>query len=243
MIYVMTHKPIISKAEKFYEYIGLGGLIDSVDKSDDSGIESIHKLNREFCELTGLYHLWKNEQKKYIGLYHYRRFLNLLPEALSTQNHCSTDWTDDTKKLLEDTRQFHKVEQILAEYDCILPKAIYCESLDRHFRQEHGSREWECFLNQLDILYGNKHSLRLEQRFFVGNIFIFKYELFKIYCEDLFKIIFAVYKECGSLSAVENARYQPFRYPGYLAERFMTAFVNANRIKYYEAQVITLNNI
>jgi Domain of unknown function (DUF4422) len=243
MIYVMTHKEIAFKAEGDYQYVGLGGLASSVDISDSDGIESIHQLNRDFCELTGLYHLWKNCDQEITGLYHYRRFLNLLPEELNTSNHCTINWTDAAKKLLEDPRQSQKANQILTEYDCILPKPIYCKSVDMHYRQEHGSREWDCFLERLDHLYGTKHSLRLEPRFFVGNMFIFNKEIFQQYCSDLFGIIFAVYKECGSYQAIEGARYQPFRYPGYLAERFMTAFINAHRIKFFEAQVLTFDNI
>jgi len=89
MIYVMTHKEIMNKAGDFYKYIGLGGFRKSVNESDNDGIESIHELNREFCELTGLYYLWKNSIEEHIGLCHYRRFLNLMPEALSTSNHCT----------------------------------------------------------------------------------------------------------------------------------------------------------
>lgn len=243
MIYVMTHKEIADKAGDFYKYVGLGGFNESVDKSDSDGIESIHQLNREFCELTGLYYLWKNSVDEKIGLCHYRRFLNLMPESLNTSNHCTMSWDQEAKKLLDNIEQKNRVNQILAEYDCILPKAIHCGSLDKHYRQEHDSLEWDCFLRKLDGLYGKKHSLRLEQRFFVGNIFIFNNDIFQKYCDDLFKIIFDVYKECGSYATIQGARYQPFRYPGYLAERFMTAFINAHRIKYYEAQVITFENI
>lgn len=243
MIYVMTHKEIANQVNGVYKYIGLGGLTSSVDASDSSGIESIHKLNREFCELTGLYYLWKNIKDEAIGLCHYRRFLNLLPSGVNNSNHCTMSWSPDLHELLSNQGQQVMVDQILSEYDCILPRAIYCDSIDKHYRQEHGSLEWECFLKKLDLLYGNTHSLRLEKRFFVGNIFIFKKEIFEKYCEDLFHVIFDVYKECGSYSEIEGARYQPFRYPGYLAERFMTAFINANRIKYFEAQVLTIDNI
>ncbi len=243
MIYVMTHKEIQDRVTSHYKYVGLAGLKMSVDDSDDSGIESIHQLNHEFCELTGLYHLWKTVNTEIVGLCHYRRFFNLIPEALDTPNHCEMTWNSDTRLLLQNNKQQKKINHILSEYDCILPKAIYCESVDKHYRQEHHSYEWDFFLEELDSLYGNKHSLRLEQRFFVGNMFVFKNELFQKYCQDLFRVIFNTYKKCGSYKPVQDMRYQPFRYPGYLAERFMTAFVNANKAKYFETQVITFNNI
>ena len=41
---------------------------------DDSG-ENISRLNRRYCELTGQYWAWKNEDAEYYGFFHYRRYL------------------------------------------------------------------------------------------------------------------------------------------------------------------------
>jgi hypothetical protein len=236
----MTHIPPASSMGEFYKYLGLGGLSTGVDLSDSLGLESIHHLNRDFCELTGLYHIWKNCSDPIVGMCHYRRFLNLIPNSLNTHEHCTMQLDSNLRNLLNNPLQEIRINEILEEYDCILPKAIFCNSLDEQYRQEHGISEWDCFLEKLDSIYGKSHSIRYDQRFFLGNIFIFKREVFLSYCEELFNIIFHVYKKCGSYPPISEVRYQPYRYPGYLAERFMTAFINAHKLKYFESQLITL---
>ena len=51
--------------------------------TDDIG-ENISKRNRQFCELTALYWIWKHAHQNYIGIVHYRRHF-LLPNDWLTR--------------------------------------------------------------------------------------------------------------------------------------------------------------
>ena len=72
---------------------------------------------------------------------------------------------------------------------------------------------------------------------------ICKKALFDEYAETLFYLVDPIFERFGDYRAEEAVRYQRYRYPGYLAERFMTAFVNAKRLKYYDAQLLSIANL
>ena len=50
--------------------------------------ENISEKNRQYCELTGLYWVWKHAEEDYIGLVHYRRHF-LLPADWVLRMECN----------------------------------------------------------------------------------------------------------------------------------------------------------
>lgn len=74
-IYIMTHKKIPEISNKIYIplHVGKEGKADLGYLGDNSG-ENISQKNDNYCELTGLYWLWKNVKCDIIGICHYRRF-------------------------------------------------------------------------------------------------------------------------------------------------------------------------
>ena len=77
-IYVAMHKKVeLPKLDSLYEPL----LVGSFNKKeniglirDDSG-KNISEKNENYCELTGIYWIWKNSKEDIVGLCHYRRFL------------------------------------------------------------------------------------------------------------------------------------------------------------------------
>ena len=57
--------------QKLSEYVG-----------DDTG-DNISDKNPFFCELTGLYWLWKNTDSEYVGMVHYRRYFRSLKKCMA----------------------------------------------------------------------------------------------------------------------------------------------------------------
>jgi hypothetical protein len=240
-MFVVAHKPVPTPPGPLYSVISVGGAtVPGAAFRDDTG-DNISARNRHYCELTATYWIWKNTQEDTVGICHYRRYFNLLPTDLHSYSLLNVPTLDRANAaLLGDPRQARTIERLLGQYDLIVPRALYQQgSIGDEYMRAHGGPEWNEFLRRLDALYGaDGHSLRDETRFYGNNMLICRRAVFERYASQLFQVIDGVYATIGERPERPGARYQPGRYPGYLAERFMSAFVNANRLKHFEAQVV-----
>ena len=75
-IYVVGHKPFTGPAYKEYVPIQVGEGENFLPVRDNTG-DNIAEKNKNFCELTALYWMWKNDStSEFIGLNHYRRYFD-----------------------------------------------------------------------------------------------------------------------------------------------------------------------
>jgi len=240
----MTHKSTDFPKSSMYEIVGLGGLsLPGVIHYDNIGLDNISHLNRYYCELTGMHYVWRKTNSPIVGICHYRRYFNLINLGHDKPNVFSAS-LNQVSTLLENPIQFELINNILENYDMILPPPFFSNSsVAEDYCNSHTAVEWNAFVRNLDELYGkNNHSMRVEQKSYFWNMMICKRELYDHYCSQLFSVIDRVFNEVGKIDELTDARYQPFRYPGYLAERFMIAFINVYKPRIFEADVIVTEN-
>jgi hypothetical protein len=240
-IYIASHKPYTCPASPQYRILAVGGVdVPARAVSDDTG-DNIVAKNLYYDELTGTYWLWKNCTDPYVGLCHYRRYLNFIPWA-NRDPLVVVKQAPEVTNLLENPVQEEIMHRLLDTYDLIVSRAIFFdETIAQAYRREHQGVGWDAFIRRLDQMYGrDRHLMGSENKLHIGNMLIAKKPMFDLYAEELFGVLDPVFEEIGIPDGVEGARYQPYRYPAYLAERFMAAFLRVHKLNYYEAQLFTI---
>ena len=215
---------------------------------DDTG-DNISNLNREFCELTGIYWAWKNYDKlgnpDFIGFMHYRRVFDFNKKADST--------IANTEQLPDNFKQSFKddILNALKKYNLIIP---YPEDIAQYKHTSiydhytHYSIHYPSGLYILKEIVKEKYP-ELEEDFekyfgntkaYFTNMFIMEKSCFFKYCEILFKILFD-FREKIDLS---NASIMNRRACAYIGEYFTGLYLYhiKNKERFVEtARVLIIN--
>ena len=230
-IYIMTHKEFEAPQAAGYipMQVGAAGKKSLGYLQDDTG-ENISERNPYFCELTGLYWLWKNVDCDIIGLCHYRRYF-----VQEQKVNCELPLS---QRLLE--REY--IEKCLSEYDLIVPNSGMSqnENILIQYATQHNVADYlECGKVILEKYpqYYPAYAWSQKCNFIsLGNMFIGKKKLMDEYCAWLFDILFEVEKR------VDISNYSDYqkRIFGFLSERLFRVWMMGNSLKIREEQTIFL---
>lgn len=229
-IYVVTHKKPVNISSKLYVPIQVGKVHSKINLgylSDDLGNENISSKNKTFCELTGLYWIWKHDKRNsYIGFCHYRRFFSNFRRI--SHKRC----------LLKE----EKLLKILKNYDIILPKNYVWKNMTVAEKYYIGGKGFKKDLNIVrDVIknYFPKYVVSFDtvlnnKSASYCNLFIMNRKLLNEYCNWLFTILFEVEKR------IDISQYSPeeARVFGYLGEILLNVWVEGKNLKVYEAAMI-----
>lgn len=213
------------------------------DIQGDNEGDNISYKNRYYCELTGLYWLWKNVEADNYGLFHYRRFLDINnkyitdPQFQGIMNINMSDWNEEA------------VSNEMQKYDIILPTPIELGStVYNHYNVCHIIEDLNLvlYIIQKDFPEYAKCAIDFtaETRMFIGNLFIMKKPLFNEFCTWLFAILS---KAENKIYLKDRNSYQ-IRSLAFMAERLFNIFIKhkvetnpALRIKY--VPILAFNGI
>lgn len=197
----------------------------------DSSGDSISFKNGNYCELTGLYWIWKNHQYgRWAGLCHYRRYLK------------------GKKKLRIDNHSIHvidtdEIESCLKANDIIVAQRFsYKTTIYRYYAKHHHSQDLDAVRDAIKLLYPDympSFDKVMNGNYMHGcNMFIARRDVFEAYCNWLFTILKEVENHID-VSSYDNYNKRVF---GFLSERLLDVYIDHNNLKYVEKDIVLIGN-
>lgn len=155
-------------------FVGRNGKDNLGFTSDDSCEDNISSKNKDYCELTGLYWMWKASDADIIGLCHYRRYFK-----------------GKNGKFIEK----EEINENLSEYDIILPKKAdlikgsYWEAYNETYLYDALKITREIIKNDCPEYLETFDHLLGQSSFSNYNMFIAPKEIMNNYCSWVFPIL------------------------------------------------------
>lgn len=230
-IAIATHKKYQMPNDNIYLPILVGADFNTtnVEYQKDNIGDHISDKNLNFCELTSMYWLWKNDDSNYKGISHYRRH-----------------FSDNKKSFLFSTGKFSDVlreetlVKLLETSDIVLPKKrnYYVETIESHYNHTHYEIDLKItrdIINEICPEYLQSYDEILSRKSaHMFNMFIMKDEYYNSYCEWLFEILFELENR------LDITEYSPFhqRVFGRVSEILLDVWIENNKLSYVEVPVI-----
>lgn len=217
-IWVVTHKKYKEIDDKLYKTIHVGrSLSQELGYTGDNTGDNISDKNKYYCELTGMYWLWKNHDCDIIGICHYRRFF-LENERLLTKEY---------------------IEDILKNYDIIIPHSEFVlqDSVKDQYYCEHCKNDWlickQVILEKYPEYIMAFKQMENSRLLTICNMLITRKEIYDRYCEWLFNILFEVEKRID----FDNKDDYQKRVMGFLSERLLKVWLLTGNYKVKEQSI------
>ena len=208
------------------------------DMTGDNTGDNISHKNSSYCELTGMYWLWKNVDADNYGLFHYRRFLDF-KNRYRGQIYPSMINVEDFDSAV--------VNDVMKNCDMILPKkSKFMISLYDYYKRDHYVKDLEIVKNIIknkypDYVPAMERALNSKEGYFC-NMFVMKKELFNEYCSWLFDVLGEVEK------LIDTTNYDSYqsRVLGFLSERMFSIFIQYKKemsptLKIKEVETLFIN--
>ncbi len=226
-IYIVGHKPFDPPKHDAYVPIQVGYGEDFTKVRDNTG-DNIAEKNKNFCELTALYWIWKNDHdSKYVGIDHYRRYFDFLDAKnkwLYTRNIYPAEldlYTKPGKEFIE-----------LGDDEIVLPTPMSCgrRSVYEHYRKYHHIEDMDIAIDIIKKDYP-EYSDAVDKALsrhgaYSHNMMIMSKKRFDHYAEWIFHVLFEAEKKI-------HLTGDPFqdRVFGFLSERLFNVYLEKQQLK------------
>lgn len=235
MIYVITHKKFtpffVDNLHYRILHVGLNGNTDESYLNDNNG-DNISEKNPNFCELTGLYWIWKNSvdnEMSITGLVHYRRYFTTRAGDLRYTYF----------NIMPHMLPYEKIEKGLKHADIILPtpERIY-RTVWRSYADVHNEADLVLLRETIaevcpDYLESYDKVMK-SHHYYYANMMICKKKVLDAYAAWLFSVLFNLENKIDIDKYSDSYQKRVF---GFLAERLLQVWVYHNGLKAKEYPV------
>lgn len=247
-VFIVTHKDFTLPSGEIYIPIQVGES-SILPYLSEHQLDNIANKNKNFCELTALYFIWKNVTYPIVGLVHYRRYFieknNILKKNLRKIQY-SLKLKPKVFNARYDVINDKKIISFFnSGIDIIIPEAfdLWENTLYSHYAEKHYIKDWLIIRNILEQKYPEYLStfdkVSNGKVLYPCNMFIAKKKIIDQYCEWLFNILFE------SEKLIDYHDYDDYnkRVFGFLAERLFTVWIihHYNRFKFSHLPIAMTN--
>lgn len=239
-IFTITHKIVkLPPLDNCYHTLMVGAAnkdyIPEDYLRDDAG-DNISKFNDSYCELTGLYWMWKNVSDEIIGLVHYRRFFAKISGLRYHTKYIVLDKKKNCQFLTEEM-----IKKKLASCDILVKKSTVRKENNRKIIATQIKQEdieiMDSVIKNSYFDYYYSYVQEMNEYFHLNcNMFIGKKIIVDQYCEWLFPLLFQIDQEH---KRKVGARFHQ-RELGYLGEILFGVWLNRNKINYQICDVVNI---
>jgi hypothetical protein len=200
-------------------------------------------------QLATEYWILKNPPAtEYVGCGTYRRYL-FLSKNIDADKIIMPISQDVCNKLTDD-HQFQHAMNYFNHSDLITNRSIILSgSVEQQYLQSQPMHYWNLFKEALVNLFpvysgkinwltDNGTSIHFETNY------IMRKDIFQQYADELFRILDYIWERCYEVYPQNRGGFSeplPWRYPGFIGERFFPFFVYANSIRKTQVPLILLN--
>lgn len=254
-VYVITHKQFNELyPSKGYQKLLVGAKnnrknvpFDEQDSFllDDTG-DNISDRNDRFCELTGLYWIWKNiHNDDNVGIVHYRRYFGTYPATfLGKVREYSAGLMGRQLQIIST----EALDSLLNDYDVVVtnnqttvpygdPQMVWQEYASAHYLNDLEITR-DVIISQFPEYEKTFQQVIHGKRYHHYNMMYTTRSNFNRYCEWLFSILFKVEQR---INVDQYDSYQR-RIFGFLSERLMDVWLLHNNLRIKELRVLKVES-
>lgn len=224
------------------------------------GGDTIHKYRHHYSmcseeiflralgqQATEYWMLTHEHTHDYVGCTTYRRYLMLDSDASknvakiampATQDNANRFGTDEQRDL---ALEYLQTAEVLTNHSVALPYSV-----EQQYLMYEPKEYWDLFKSAISYLFPQ---YRQHLTWFTHNniinfetTYIMRRDLFARYAQELFSILEYIWTNCSEVYPTKQTTSEPlpWRYPGFLGERFFPFFVYANSLKRIQVPLVIL---